>query len=125
MCVLILVYMCPHTTIYVSSYCYICVLILHVSEPVLVKKKQIADSEGAQWTGAWLHAAAADTSRLANALCCDDVGAASVGHAVLYPAEENNLSTSSGHGAGGGVCVCVCVCVFVEEVMQHRYYYIL
>jgi hypothetical protein len=27
-CVLILLYMCPHTTIYVSSYCYICVLIL-------------------------------------------------------------------------------------------------
>ena len=31
-CVLILPYMCPHTTIYVSSYYYICVLILlHVS----------------------------------------------------------------------------------------------
>jgi len=27
-CVLILLYMCPHTTIYVSSYYYICVLIL-------------------------------------------------------------------------------------------------
>ncbi len=27
-CVLILLYMCPHTAIYVSSYCYICVLIL-------------------------------------------------------------------------------------------------
>jgi hypothetical protein len=27
-CVLILLYMCPHTTIYVSSYCCICVLIL-------------------------------------------------------------------------------------------------
>jgi hypothetical protein len=27
-CVLILIYMCPHTTIYVSSYYYICVLIL-------------------------------------------------------------------------------------------------
>ena len=28
LCVLILLYMCPHTTICVSSYCYICVLIL-------------------------------------------------------------------------------------------------
>jgi hypothetical protein len=28
MCVLVLLYMCPHTAIYVSSYCYICVLIL-------------------------------------------------------------------------------------------------
>jgi hypothetical protein len=28
MCVLILLYMCPHTTIYVSSYYYIRVLIL-------------------------------------------------------------------------------------------------
>jgi predicted ABC-type exoprotein transport system permease subunit len=27
-CVLILLYMCPHTAIYASSYCYICVLIL-------------------------------------------------------------------------------------------------
>jgi hypothetical protein len=27
-CVLILLYMCPHTAIYMSSYCYICVLIL-------------------------------------------------------------------------------------------------
>jgi hypothetical protein len=27
-CVLILLYMCPHAAIYVSSYCYICVLIL-------------------------------------------------------------------------------------------------
>ena len=27
-CVLILLYMCPHTAVYVSSYCYICVLIL-------------------------------------------------------------------------------------------------
>ncbi len=28
LCVLMLLCMCPHTTIYVSSYCYICVLIL-------------------------------------------------------------------------------------------------
>ena len=28
MCVLILLYMCPHTAIYLSSYCYKCVLIL-------------------------------------------------------------------------------------------------
>ncbi len=27
-CVLILLYMCPHAAIYVSSYCYVCVLIL-------------------------------------------------------------------------------------------------
>ncbi len=27
-CVLILLYMCPHTAMYVSSYCYVCVLIL-------------------------------------------------------------------------------------------------
>jgi hypothetical protein len=27
-CVFILLYMCPHTAIYVSSYCYICVLIM-------------------------------------------------------------------------------------------------
>ncbi len=28
MCVLILLHVCPHTAVYVSSYCYICVLIL-------------------------------------------------------------------------------------------------
>ena len=33
-CVLILLYMCPHTAIYVSSYYYICVLILLHLEPI-------------------------------------------------------------------------------------------
>ncbi len=35
-CVHILLYMCPHTTIYVSSYCYICVPIYMCPDTTVV-----------------------------------------------------------------------------------------
>ncbi len=49
MCVLILLYTCPHTAIYVSSYCYICVLICYVllyvsSYCVLRERSTVSDS---------------------------------------------------------------------------------
>jgi hypothetical protein len=49
--VLILLYICPHTTIYVSSYYYICVLILYDREAVHAALAALAMSKMNFWQG--------------------------------------------------------------------------
>ena len=76
----ILLYMCPHTTIYVSAYCYICVRILLYMPPRFAHLPTHAAAPCCK-----LNRFATKITALLLALCCGRRRQARTSHACCFP----------------------------------------